>query len=462
MQRLALVALMVVLSSCTMVPKYSRPEPPIPASWPDGGATAAPAAAVQWQDMVADARLRSVIEMALANNRDLRVAALNVEKVQALHRIQRSELTLGIGVRANGEKYRLPEKVSDDGTATIAETYSVDLGTLEWELDLFGRVRSLSERALHQYLATEQARTAAQTSLVAATAGAYLTLAADRESLSLAQATVEAQQASVEIIQKSRDLGIASDLDLRQAQSQVEEARAAVAAFTGLEAVDRHALDLVVGAPVGDDLLPQGLNTIARLAEIAPGLPSELLLRRPDILAAEHQLMAANANIGAARAAFFPRITLTAGIGTMSPELDTLFGSGTRTWSFMPQIIAPLFASGSLRANLKVSRVDRDIAVAQYEKAIQTAFREVSDGLVLRRTLTQQREAQERLVAAFEETYRLSDARYKAGLDGYLGVLVAQRTLFAAQQALVNGRLAEQANVALLFKAMGGCAPSGS
>lgn len=458
MQRLALVASLVVLSSCTMVPKYSRPEAPIPASWPDGGAAAAPGVAVQWQDMVADAHLRSVIELALANNRDLRVAALNVEKAQALYRIQRSELTPGIGVRANGEKYRVPERMSDNDTARIVEDYSVDVGTLSWEIDLFGRIRSLGERALHQYLATAQARTAARTSLIAATAGAYLTLAADRESLGLAEATVEAQQASLELVRRSRDLGIASDLDLRQVESQVEAARAAVAAFTGLEAMDRHALDLVVGAPVGDDLLPRGLTTIASLAEIAPGLPSELLLRRPDILAAEHQLMAANASIGAARAAFFPRITLTAGIGTMSPELDKLFESGTRTWSFVPQIIAPLFASGSLRANLKVSKLDRDIAVAQYEKAIQTAFREVSDGLVLRQTLTTRREAQERLVAALEETYRLSDARYKAGLDGYLGVLVAQRALFAAQQALVNVRLAEQANVVMLFKAMGGSA----
>lgn len=458
MKRLACVAFLVVLSSCTMIPKYTRPEAPVPASWPDapGGAATAPATSVQWQDLVEDARLRSVIELALANNRDLRVAALNVEKAQAFYRIQRSELSPSVGVMATGEKYRLPEKMNEDGTAHIVEDYAVNVGTLSWELDFFGRVRSLKERALHQYMATEHAQAATQISLIAAVAGSWLTLAADREDLELARATVDAQQATLELIRRSRDFGIASDLELCQAQSQVELARTAVAAYSGLVAVDQHTLALVVGSQVEERLLPERLSTVGKLGDLAPGLPSEVLLRRPDILMAEQQLLAANANIGVARAAFFPRITLTAGVGTMSPELDGLFKSGTETWSFAPQLVAPLFASGSLRANLKVTKVDRDIAVAQYEKAIQTAFREVSDGLVLRGTLAEQRDAQVRLVGALEQTYRLSDARYKAGLDGYLGVLVAQRSLFAAQQGLVRVRLAEQANLVTLFKALGG------
>jgi outer membrane protein, multidrug efflux system len=458
MKRLALIAFLVVLSSCTMIPKYTRPEAPVPPSWPDAaaGTTTAPATSVPWQDLVEDARLRSVIELALANNRDLRAAALNVEKAQALYRIQRSELSPSVGVMATGEKYRLPEKMTEDGAAQIVQDYAVNVGTLSWELDLFGRVRSLKERALHQYLATEHAQAATRISLIAAAAGTWLTLAADREFLELAKATVEAQQASLELIQRSRDLGIASDLEVWQAQSQVELARTAVAAYTGLVAVDQHTLALVVGSQVEENLLPERLSTVGKLGALAPGLSSEVLLRRPDILMAEQQLQAANANIGVARAAFFPRITLTAGIGTMSPELEGLFESGTQTWSFAPALVAPLFASGSLRANLKVTKVDRDIAVAQYEKAIQTAFREVSDGLVLRGTLAEQRGAQDRLVGALAETYRLSDARYKAGLDGYLGVLVAQRSLFVAQQGLVRVRLAEQANLVTLFKALGG------
>lgn len=458
----SLFAAALVTVACSTIPPYNRPALPVPTSWP---ASAAPqggepneraAADIRWQDYFKDQRLRSVIELALANNRDLRVATLNIEKTQALYRIQRSELSPGVGVMATGEKYRLPEKMRDDGRAKIVEDYAVNVGVLSWELDLFGRIRSLKARALEAYLATEQARGAAQTSLVAATAGSYLALAADTENLRLARETMGAQQASLDLIQKSRDAGVASDLDVRQAQSQVEVARAAVAQFNGLVAVDRNTLDLLAGTPVPADLLPGSLESATTAAPLSPGLPSEVLLRRPDILAAEHQLKAANANIGAARAAYFPRITLTAGIGSMSPELSGLFDSGTRTWSFTPQIIAPIFASGSLRANLRATEVDREIAVAQYEKAIQVAFGEVSDALTLRSTLVEQRHAQEALVNALEETHRLSDARYKAGIDGYLGVLVAQRSLLAAQQGLIGVRLAEQANLVTLYKALGG------
>jgi multidrug efflux system outer membrane protein len=460
---LALAAALLA-GGCTMMPKYERPAQPVPDAWADGAApkdvaraAPAPAAdALKWQDFFTDARLRSVIDLALANNRDLRVAALNIEKARALYRIQRADLYPTVGVQAAGERYRVPEKMGDNGQAKTVSDYSVQVGLASWELDLFGRIRSLNASALQQYFATEEARRAAQTSLVAAVAGSYLTLAADAENLRLAEVTLEAQSSSYNLILATRDAGLASDLDLAQARSQVEAARVNVAAYTGLVAVDRNALGVLAGAPVPPELLPERFGAVTDARGVSAGLPSDVLLRRPDILAAEHQLRSANANIGAARANFFPRISLTASFGTLGPQLSDLFTAGTKTWSFAPQILAPLFASGSLIANLKVSEVDRSIAVAQYEKAIQVAFAEASDALTLRTTLVAQREAQEALVAALDETLRLSDARYQAGLDSYLGVLVAQQALFNAQKGEVSLRLAEQANLVVLYKVLGG------
>jgi multidrug efflux system outer membrane protein len=451
----------LALAGCTMIPKYARPEPPVPPSWPESAAPPATApglaaAETPWQQFFTDRRLAGVIELALQNNRDLRVAALTVEKMQAIYRIQRSPLFPTVGVLATGEKYRIPAKETDEGVAKTASAYSVNLGTTAWELDLFGRIRSLKAAALEQYLATQHARRAAQISLVAAVASEWLALAADTESLQLARDTLDAQQASYDLIQKSRDAGIASDLDLRQAQTQVETARAALAAFAGQIAVDRSTLDLLAGTPVPADLLPDRLGDMTEAKLLSPSLPSEVLLSRPDILVAEHRLKAANANIGTARAAFFPRISLTAAVGTMSGELSSLFGAGTGTWTFVPQIVAPLFTGGYNKANLDAANVDRAITVAQYEKAIQVAFAEVTSGLTLRTTLVAQREAQEALVDALTEAYRLSDARYKAGMDSYLAVLVAQRSQFAGQQALINVRFAEQANLVTLYKVLGG------
>lgn len=457
-----LLATALLAAACTTVPPYERPVLPVTSSWPEGTALsgvapAAPAAAdVAWREFFTDERLRAIVDLALANNRDMRAAALKVEKAQALYRIQRAELHPGVGVMATGEKYRLPEKMSEDGTASIVEDYSVNLGVASWELDLFGRLRSLKAGALEQFLATEQAAIAARTSLISAVAASWLNLAADGEALALARATLDAHQSSFDLILESRNFGVASDLEVQQARSQVETARAAVAGYTGRLAVDRNALDLLVGAPVPPELLPGRWAAVAGLPDVAAGLPSEVLLRRPDILMAEHQLKAANASIGVARAAFFPRITLTAGLGTLSPDLSGLFGSGTRTWSFTPQLVAPLFAGGSLRANLEAAQVDREIAVSQYEKAIQQAFADVNDALTLRATLVDQRDAQAALVDALEQTVFLSDARYRAGIDGYLAVLVAQRSLFAAQQSLVNVQLAERVNRVTLYKALGG------
>jgi multidrug efflux system outer membrane protein len=448
------------LSGCTMMPKYSRPAAPVPPSFPAvPTAQTMPAgsavADLRWQKFFTDARQKAVIEQALANNRDLRVATLNVEKVRALYRIQSAELYPSLGALASVARQRTPP-TSEGGKAETSTQYSVAVGVSAWELDLFGRVRSLKAAALQQYFATEQAQRSAQAALVAAVAQAYLALAADSEGLGLSQATLEAQQSSLDMVQRSRDLGVASDLDLRQVQSQAEAARADVARYTGLTAVDRNSLQLLVGAPVDPALLPDGLAAVSAPRAISAGLSSDILLSRPDILAAEHQLRAANANIGAARAAFFPRISLTAGVGTVSSELSGLFGAGTGTWSFAPQITAPIFAGGSLIANLKVSKVNRQIAVAQYEKGIQQAFSEVASALTLRTTLLDQKNAQEALVRALEDTYRLSEARYKAGIDSYLGVLVAQRSLIAAQQALVGVRLAEQANLVTLYAVLGG------
>jgi multidrug efflux system outer membrane protein len=451
----------LALGGCTMAPKYTRPPLPVPDAFPASAgvpqvAAAESAAAPRWQEYFADDRLRAVIERALANNRDLRIAALDVERAAALLRIQRSELMPTIGAQASGEKIWLPERVTGSGKGEASEQYTVEVGFMSWEIDLFGRLRSLSARSLQQYLATEQAQRAVQTSLVAAVATSWLTLASDTESLRLAEETIAAQAATRDLVKASRNAGVASDLDLSQAEGQVEQARASRALFAGAVGVDRHALELLVGSPLPDELLPVGLSAAADLPALAAGLPSEVLLSRPDILAAEHQLRAANANIGAARAAFFPRISLTAAFGTLSPQVSHLFGSGTQSWRFAPVIQQPLFTGGALSGNLKAAKVEREIAVASYEKAIQSAFREVADALTLRSTLLERREAWDRLLAALEQTYQLSELRYKAGIDGYLGVLVAQRSLYFSQQTGVALRLAEKANQIALYKALGG------
>jgi multidrug efflux system outer membrane protein len=449
---------LLLLGGCTMIPKYRRPEAPVPAALPAGpaGVTAEPSGAeLAWQSFFTDPGLSAVIELALANNRDLRIAALNVEKAQALYRIQRSNLYPNVAAAASADKTRVPAQASPTGSAYTSEQYSV-LGTASWEIDLFGRLRSLKARALNQFLATVEARRAAQISLVAAVADGYLLLAADRESLALAQATLEAQKTSYDLILKSRDAGISSDLTLSQSRSQVEAARVDVARYTGLVATDQNFLDVLVGTQVPADLLPERLASIAELEDIPAGLDSAILLERPDILAAEYQLKSANANIGAARAAFFPRISLTAAAGTLAPALAALFDAGTGMWTYSPQILQPIFAGGSLRANLKSAKVDRDIAVAQYEKAIQAAFREASDAIVLRSTLADQMNAQEALVSALDESYRLSKARFNEGIDSYLGVLVTQQSLYGAERGLVSTRLARRANQIALFKVLGG------
>ena len=389
----------------------------------------------------------------MKNNRDLRVAALNVERARALYRIQRAELfpKVETGVTATKQHVRIS---GGTGLVTLQE-YGVNLGISSWEIDFFGRIRSLSKRALEEYFATEQARRSAQILLVSEVANAYLTLAADRENLKLAQSTLESQQAAYNLIRRRFEVGLAPELDLRQAQTRVDAARVDVARYTELAAQDENALNLLAGSMVPADLLPQALSVVKPLPDVSPGTSSEVLLRRPDILQAENLLKAANANIGAARAAFFPRISLTSAIGSASGDLSGLFKSGSFVWNYAPQIVLPIFDARTW-GGLKATKVEREIAVAQYEKAIQGAFREVADALARRGTMGDQMEAQQSLVDATAKTYRLSTARYEKGIDIYLNVLDAQRSLYTAQQGLIAIRLAKLANQVRLYAVLGG------
>ncbi len=457
-----LFAISLLLCGCARPSHYVRPSLPVPSDWPAGtgagaGATGAPTAnSLKWQEFFTDQRLQSVIALALANNRDLRAASLNIEKVQALYRIQRAQLYPTVVAQAGGDAYRVPRNLSGKDNAETVSQYTVGLGATSWELDFFGRIRSLKTQALEQYLATEQARSATQIALVAAVAGSYLAYAADREGLKLAQDTLDAQQAAYDLIRRTAEFGMASDLDVRQAQSQVEAARVDIAGFSGQVAQDENALSLLAGTPVAQDMLSDALSKVAELKEISAGVPSDVLLRRPDILAAEHQLIAANANIVTARAAFFPHIALTAAAGITSSDLTNLFKPAAGTWNFAPQATLAIFDYGARRAAYNAATVDRDIAVAEYEKSIQSAFREVSDALSLRTSLNNQQQALQALVDTLQETYRLSEARYKGGIDSYLSVLVAQRALYAAQQQLVAIRLARLSNLVALYKVLGG------
>ena len=444
-------ALTLALAGCaTMEPRLPEADADIAPIWPIPAQTAAGEATdIGWRDFFVDEKLERLIALALENNRDLRVAMLNVERARGLYRIQRADRLPSVGVSAS-----LTRSGNDDA---VSSQYEVAAGITGFELDLFGRVRSLSNAALQQFFATQAAQRGAQIALIAEVANAYLALAAEQELQRIAQATLESQQASYELTVRRKELGAVSALDVSQARTFVESARADAARFSGRVAQDINALTLLAGAPVPAELLPETFEPrVSGLQPLPAGTPSDLLLRRPDVLQAEHALRAANADIGAARAAFFPSIRLTGSIGTASDELSGLFESGTRGWSFLPTISIPIFEGGRLRAGLAVAQADRDIALAQYEKAIQTAFRDVADALALTQALAAQREAQEALVEAAARTEELSDVRYRAGAESYLALLDAQRTLFAARQALVNVQFAEQANRVALYRALGG------
>ncbi|HEX8947865.1 MAG TPA: efflux transporter outer membrane subunit, partial [Dissulfurispiraceae bacterium] len=410
----------------------------------------------KWQDFFVNEQLQKLIALALQNNRDLRIAALNIERSQALYRIQRADLFPTVAVAGTGIAERTPSTASTNGKSSVMHQYNIDLGFSAYELDLFGRIRSLKDEALEQFFATEEARRSVQISLVAQVAGSYLNLAADKEHLKIAQDTLETQQTSYNLIKRRFEAGASSELDLRQAQTSVDAARVDIARYTSQVAQDENALAFVVGSPVPAELMPSGLGAITALKELSAGLPSEVLQRRPDIVQAEHLLKAANANIGAARANFFPRISLTTSAGLSSSQLSHLFKGAAGAWSFAPQIVMPVFDSGRYRAELKVSEVDRDILIAQYEKAIQGAFREVADALAQHGTLDDQMEAQSSLTNATSETYRLAQARYKNGIASFLNVLDAQRSLYSAQQGLISVRLSRLINMVTLYKVLGG------
>lgn len=449
------LAVSLVLSGCSSLePRSTEVAPAIPSQWP-GTATAgaqtatADVADIGWRDFFVDPRLQAVIAQSLDNNRDLRVAVLNVERARAQYRIQRADRVPAIGVQG--------QMTRSGGDAPVTEQFSANLGVVEFELDLFGRVRNLSQAALQQYFAEAANRRSAQLSLVAEVANAWLTLGADSEQLRIAQATLATYEDSLRLTEARRQLGGASALQLSQTRTLVETARTDVARFAGQVAQDRNALVLLAGGPIDASLLPQAeVTDVASVRPLPAGVPGDVLLRRPDVMAAEHVLLSANANIGAARAAFFPSISLTGSIGSASSELSGLFDSGTRVWSFIPKLNLPIFQGGKLRANLGMATADRDIALAQYEKAIQSGFREAADALALNESLDAQLSSQQALVAAAEQAQQLSQARYDAGLDSFLTLLDARRTAYTARQSLVSTQLAQQSNQVALYKVLGG------
>ncbi len=461
-----LVLMGAVVAGCSLQPTYERPAAPVAGTFPSGAAykpaqsgqagTALPAADTGWRDFLADPRLQRLVEISLKNNRDLRVAVLNVAQVQAQYRIQRAALLPQVSAFADASHSRTPGSLTQSGNPLVTHAYEAGVSAA-WEADFFGRLRSLSDAALEQYFATAYARQAAEILLVSQVADQYLTMLAFDEQLAVTRQTLETAQASYKIVKLQFDTGTAPELTLRQAQSIVEQANATNAAQVRARAQAENGLVLLIGQPLPADLpplLPMGEEKI--LADIPAGLPSDLLARRPDILQAEAVLRAENANIGAARAAFFPRVSLTGSVGTASSTLGGLFGGGSQAWSFLPSITVPIFEGGALRASLDVAKIQKDIGIAQYEKAIQTAFREVADGLAARGTFDEQLAAQERFTATQQRSLELSDFRYRNGADTYLNVLIAQTALYNAQLTLVSTRLQRLTSLVDLYRSLGG------
>ncbi|KWU48600.1 efflux transporter outer membrane subunit [Pseudomonas palleroniana] len=458
----SLVTVAVALGGCSLIPDYQQPAAPVAPQYPQGPAYAAAAGTVSeeaasqgWRTLFRDPALQQLIQTALAQNRDLRVAALNVEAYRAQYQIQRADLFPAISAGVGGTRQRVPASITRTGKAAITSTYSATLGMSAYELDFFGRVRSLSEQAMQAYLATEQARRSAELSLVASVANAYLTWRADQELLVLTRQTLASYEESLRLTTRSLAVGTASSLDAAQAQTSVENARANLARYERQVAQDRNSLTLLIGGALPPSLPARPLASDL-IAQVPSGLPSDLLQRRPDILQAEYQLKSANANIGAARAAFFPSVSLTANAGASSSQLSSLFKGGSGSWTFQPQINLPIFNAGSLRASLDYSKLQKDIGIAQYEKTIQTAFQEVSDGLAARQTYDDQLSAQRDLVRANQTYYDLAQRRYKIGVDSNLVFLDAQRSLFSSQQTLITDRLAQLVAEVNLYTALGG------
>ncbi|TCG05097.1 multidrug transporter [Paraburkholderia steynii] len=458
--KFTVIGVAIMMAGCTMIPNYHRPDSSVAATY--AGQPAAQsvrqdqpvAADIDWRDFYHEPHLQRLIELSLQNNRDLRVSVLNIENARAQYRIQRADLLPTVSATAGGTVQHSPADLSLPGQPS--DNYKVG-GMASYEVDLFGRVRSLSQSALQTYFATAETRKAAQISLIAEVANAWLTLQADLQLRGLTSSTLENQQASNKIVRSSFNAGTASALDVSESDTQVRQAEADLAQYDRFAKQDTNALTLLVGAPIPADLLTEVSLESVRLDDgLVPGLPSELLTRRPDIVAAEDRLKAANANIGAARAAFFPRIVLTASGGTASTSLGSLFAAGSGAWSFGPSISVPIFDYGRNKANLDVAKVTSQIEVANYQKVIQTAFRDVSDALDGRETYVRQESAQAGVAQASALAYRLSNDRYQQGVADYLSALVNQRSLYGAQQTLVKVQLARAENTVGLYRALGG------
>ena len=456
-----------LLTACNLAPTYQQPAGMVPATVAAQAgvpvqASEAALSYAQAQAWIQSLQLREVVALALSHNRDLRVALDNMEKARAQYGITRADLLPSITAQGQGTRSRTSAELSPAGQSSVNEQYTAQLGFTSYEIDFWGRVRNLSEAGLQAFLQSEGNQRNVQIGLVADVSNAWLTLAADMARLQLAQDTLASREKAYALTKRMFEMGSTSGLVLAQNLSTVETARVDVAAYTSQVARDRNALHLLVGGAVPAELLPS-VQTLAvndannlALLPVPQALPSSVLLQRPDVQAAEHNLRAMNANIGAARAALFPSITLTGSVGSGSRELDALFGGGTSTWSFMPQIKLPIFEGGRLRAGVQVAEANQRIALSQYEKAVQTAFKEVADALADRAQWGDRLGAQTGMVLATQKAFDLSEARFQAGVDNYLTVLDAQRSLYAAQQTLISLRLSEQINRVTLWKALGG------
>ena len=458
---LAAGSLLLLLGGCTLAPRYQRPDLPVARILPDtqqGNASAATNetvidAELGWRDFFIDPQLQQLIQTALANNRDLRTSALNIESYQAQYRIQRSALFPSI----NGEGVGSKQRTLSGGNYVTAETYSASVGVTAYELDFFGRVRSLKDKALEQYLGMEETYRSNRISLVAEVTTAYLSWLADRELLIVTKDTKKIEEESFHLIEQRTREGLATQLDLAQARTSLETAKANLAKYNRQVAQDLNNLTLLLGTSLPASLAEKNsLGEQMALSAVPPQLSSQVLLQRPDIMAAEHQLKGAHAQIGAARAAFFPSIRLTANAGKISGDLSDLFDGNSGSWLFSPSVNLPIFTAGRLEAELDVAKIGKDISVAQYEKAIQTAFREVADALVASETYREQLVAQKANLMANQEYYVLAKDRYLQGVDSFLTLLDAQRSLYSARQNYLNLQLAQQVNQVAVYKVLGG------
>jgi multidrug efflux system outer membrane protein len=453
----------LAVTGCTLAPEYKQPALPVTQTWPDkttvknSGHETNAVADIGWRDFFQDPRLQQLIGLALTNNRDLRIAALNVEVSQAQYRIQRANLYPHVDGTGSFARQRSPAYEAVPGETRINNQYDLQLGVASYEVDLFGRIRSLKRQALETFFATAENRRAAQISLVSEVAVQYLNELEQDAQLAVARQTLTSVQDAYNLNKQSYDVGTTTELDLRTAAGQVETAKVSIAQYQQLHDQSENALMLLIGAALPTNLPPvKSLDHEKILADLPAGLPSDLLQQRPDILAAEHQLKAANANIGAARAAFFPAIKITADAGVSSLKLAQLFATGSGTWLFNPQITVPIFEAGQNKANLDVATLSKQIEIADYEKAIQTAFREVADSLTAKKYLDEQLAGQKRYVADEQVRYDLSDALYRNGATAYLPVLLAQQDLYTAQQNLVTLKFSRLSNLVTLYQTLGG------